>query len=120
MSGRSGLASTIDRRLWPFDHRLLKVPGPLPAVRGTADAAHPHAMVFVVPSWLARDDDVIAEFQRLAGDALAVQRRAGRPFDRIANFLPAGGGAFQMHERVGIAEDELNQIAFDGFCLLFV
>src|SRR5207237_7558916 len=79
---------------------------------------HAKTMIIRIPARVPDDDDVVAGFQRFASDALTSKLAASAPFDR-----PTDGFAFlvlalDVDERMRIAEQELNQIAFN--CLLLV
>src|SRR3954470_3697324 len=88
---------------------LVERSAPLPAVGRPGDRAHPQAMIFGVAARVARDDDVVARFERFAGDTLAVQLQAGTPFDRVPHHLSLRVFAFDVHERMRVTEEELHQ-----------
>ena len=76
-------------------------------------------MVVGIASRIANDDDMIARLQRLARDALTAECSAAAPFDGIANGLALFILAFNVDERMRIAEQELNEVALDRLLLVF-
>src|SRR5262249_51377087 len=79
---------------------------------------HPKAMVFGSAAGIAVDDDVVADLERVAGDALLAKLSAGSPLDRPTRDGAARFLHFHLHEGVRIAIQELHQIAFDFYGLV--
>src|SRR5438105_2780378 len=98
--------------------RLVEGAAPLPTVGWPSDGAHPQPVIFRVAARVARDDHVVARLQRLARHALAIELEARAPLDRVAYRVTRGILALDVHERVGITEQELHQVAFDRFRLV--
>jgi hypothetical protein len=79
----------------------------------TTEREQADAMIFGVPSGASRDDDVIAGFERLAIDFASQLRRCG-PLDDVSRFRPVLLRNIDVDERMRVAEDKLNELAFDG------
>src|SRR5438034_4030603 len=99
--------------------RLARTTAPGPTIGGPLQTNHAKTMIIRIPSGVANDDDVVAGFQRFAGDALTPKLAAAAPFDSPSNGFSLLIFAFHMHERMWIAEQELNQIAFNRLLLVF-
>src|SRR5207244_11040918 len=92
---------------------LARTAAPCPTVGCTFQPDHAKTMVVGIASRIANDDDMIARLQRLARDALTAECSAAAPFDGIANGLALFILAFNVDERMRIAELELHEAALD-------
>jgi len=87
------------------------------AVFGSLQRHHSNAMVGGISAGRAADDHDVACFQRLARNAGVVQLPGAAPFDVVDRDAPVLLFHVHMYERMRIAEDELNDFAFDGLRL---
>src|SRR5437016_5321964 len=62
---------------------------------------------------------MVAGLQRFTRHALTAERAAATPVNGVANRFAFFILAFDMDERMRIAEQELNQVAFDRLLLVF-
>src|SRR5690606_14036906 len=86
---------------------------PVEAVRVPAQVQHPDAVVVRVASRVPRDGDDVARPQRLARDALARELPRAAPFDGPSPQLAVLVRRFDVHERMRVAEQELQELALD-------
>ena len=80
---------------------------------------HPQPMIFGVAARVAYDNQMITGFQCFPGDTLLAKQSAAAPFNGVLNLFALIVLAFDMDERMRIAEDELNQITLDRLLLVF-
>src|SRR5262245_7726975 len=76
-------------------------------------------MIVRITAGVAHDDDMIARLQGLSSNALAAELAGAAPFNGVPDGLTLLIFAFHVDERVRIAEQELNQIAFHGLLFIF-
>ena len=98
----------------------LALEAPTESVGRPPQAAHANAMIDGIAPGVARDDNVIARLQRLAGDALTGQRTGAAPLDTPALHLAVFVGSHHVDPGMRIPEHELNELAFDLHGLVFV
>src|SRR5687767_5757016 len=95
------------------------LPAPAESVARAMQRQHPHLMVFRLPCRVARDDDVVANLQRVSGHTLGSELAGTAPLDRIAHDLAVLFFHVHVHPRMRVAEQELNDVALDGDVLVF-
>src|SRR5215813_10255880 len=76
-------------------------------------------MIFGIPAGISDDDHMIADLQSVAGHALTSQLTAASPLYGKTDNLTVRLFHLKMNKRMGIPEQELNQIAFDLFLFVF-
>src|SRR5438128_802959 len=91
---------------------------PSESVGRTLQANHAQAMIFRIPAGVSNDDNVVAGSQRFTRDALTAELSASAPFHGVSSDLALRVLHFNVDKRMRIAEQELNQVAFDSFLLV--
>src|SRR5215831_10452905 len=76
-------------------------------------------MIFRITAGVAHDHQMVAGFQGFPRDSLTRQRAAATPLDGVLDSLALIVLAFDMDERMWVAEYELDQITFDRLLLVF-
>src|SRR5436190_17425384 len=92
---------------------LAGIPSPLEAVSRTAQILHADTVIVRVSARVARDRHDVADAQRLVRDALARQLACAAPLDGPALQRAVLVRRFYVHERVRVAEHELQQLTLD-------
>src|SRR4029453_1391092 len=98
---------------------LVERAAPLPAVGRTRNRLHPQSVVSGVPARIAGHNDVVPGVQGFSRDALAIELSAAPPFNGPALNLAVLVRSLDVHERVRVSEEELNEVPFDRHRLIF-
>src|SRR3970040_913364 len=78
-------------------------------------------MIERIATGVARDDNVIADLERIAADTLAVERPGSAPFHGPALHVAVLVGRHDMDPRMRVPEHELHERTFDTrLCVLVV
>src|SRR5688572_4559905 len=97
--------------------RLTDIPRPFPGRllvrRGPPHLANEYLPVERIPRRRAFDDQVVAHFEREARDPTLRELRNAAPLTAPAHFLAVLLGHFDVDERMGIANIELDHVPFD-------
>src|SRR5207302_5234639 len=93
---------------------------PTETIGGSLDRNHADPVIFSGASWVARNDDRIACFQRVLGDAGINQLSGALPFDGPPLHLSAFIFGENMKERMRAADEELSDCAFYCDCFALI
>src|SRR5207237_5755187 len=100
--------------------RLVESPAPLPAIGRARDIDHSQTMIFGCAPRVAHDDHVLADFDRIARDALPAKLSAAAPLYAPAKHLTGLRIlGFQGDEGMRIPEQELRHVSLEGHRLIF-